>query len=499
MLTLAGIKNDFWNSDATDRSQWIKVLCTFLEDELLSDDPKAMQLQCNDNVVQAITTCLSMEFGKNFKCAWAIFADICDKFVLHSSIAMSRLYVIVIVLSCNAFVTDRTMINSKVFSNVFNGFLEKMQEANQGPAFNLYLLSIAKDLLTTMKMFVCPRQSRSDLHTIVLDEGIMFSFIDVIFQLECSDGFRDDLNFRLTCLKTIQHLSPSIKDERIRLNIVKHLFERLHFVKWSETIRELLVPPHDQSKCERLEVSFNIERGILCNTETSQVICHAQGGRGYCQARRGLSGESGTYQWKFKVLKDSKGNEGICLGVSMANVRDFSHLTSKDMWLYRSYNGGLYHDGEVVNPINILPEFSMDDVITVQLDLDEGTLSFAKNTAPLILAFDNMPNNIELYPVVVFYTSNHGEKVQIFDLCKVPKDLPLLCGEPICAPPNETLAQSYIDLLRWLYDHWKTTVEKFLLQHQTMLKTSIDEIGNLQNSSKVKKNENSIFIQSIFL
>ena len=117
----------------------------------------------------------------------------------------------------------------------------------------------------------------------------------------------------------------------------------------------------------------------------------------------------GTYQWKFKILKDTRGNEGICLGISLANVRDFSHLTSKDMWLYRSYNGGLYNDGEILHPINTMPEYSADDIITVQVDLDEGTMSFGKNNTPLLLAFDNLPTNVELFPIVVFYTSNHGE------------------------------------------------------------------------------------------
>ena len=117
----------------------------------------------------------------------------------------------------------------------------------------------------------------------------------------------------------------------------------------------------------------------------------------------------GIYQWKFKILKDTRGNEGICLGVSLANVKDFSHLTSKDMWLYRSYNGGLYNDGEILHPINPMPEYSIDDIITVQVDLDEGTMSFGKNATPLVLAFDNLPTNVELYPIVVFYTSNHGK------------------------------------------------------------------------------------------
>ena len=69
----------------------------------------------------------------------------------------------------------------------------------------------------------------------------------------------------------------------------------------------------------------------------------------------------------------------------------------------------------------------MDDVITVQLDLEDKTLSFAKNNAPLVLAFENLPS-VELQPVVVFHTSSHGGKVQIYDLVRLPKEQVLLSG-----------------------------------------------------------------------
>ena len=69
----------------------------------------------------------------------------------------------------------------------------------------------------------------------------------------------------------------------------------------------------------------------------------------------------------------------------------------------------------------------MDDVITVQLDLEDKTLSFAKNNAPLVLAFENLPS-VELQPVVVFHTSIHGGKVQIYDLVRLPKEQVLLSG-----------------------------------------------------------------------
>ena len=110
---------------------------------------------------------------------------------------------------------------------------------------------------------------------------------------------RWDLNLRMTMLKTIQHLSPMITDEQIRVMIIKHLFQRLYDVKWNENLTELLVPAnHNQPKVEKFEISFNIEKSILCSAETSQIVSHTQGGRGYCQVRRGIS--SNGHQGKNK-------------------------------------------------------------------------------------------------------------------------------------------------------------------------------------------------------
>ena len=47
-----------------------------------------------------------------------------------------------------------------------------------------------------------------------------------------------------------------------------------------------------------------------------------------------------------------------------------------------------------------------------QLDADKGSLSFAKNGGELRLAFTDLPTNVELFPVVVFYSLNPGEKVK---------------------------------------------------------------------------------------
>ena len=60
-----------------------------------------------------------------------------------------------------------------------------------------------------------------------------------------------------------------------------------------------------------------------------------------------------------------------------------------------------------------LPQFTQDDSITCILDMDARTLSFAKNDEQPVLAFEDLPTGIELYPCVTFYSSSPGEKVRI--------------------------------------------------------------------------------------
>lgn len=143
---------------------------------------------------------------------------------------------------------------------------------------------------------------------------------------------------------------------------------------------------------------------------------------------------------QFVIAKENERNEGTCVGVSKWPVRDFNHRTTSDMWLYRAYSGNLYHGGELSTTF---PGFTQGDVITCILDLDDKTISFAKNDSVSFnysfksgefkrfvvfieifgfclkielqeprVAFEDVEAT-ELFPCVMFYSSNPGEKVFI--------------------------------------------------------------------------------------
>lgn len=79
---------------------------------------------------------------------------------------------------------------------------------------------------------------------------------------------------------------------------------------------------------------------------------------------------------QFLIVKENHGNEGTCVGVSKWPVRDYSHRTTSEMWLYRAYSGNVYHNGE---QSTVLPSYTQGDYVTCVLDVNSRTLAFGKN------------------------------------------------------------------------------------------------------------------------
>ena len=97
----------------------------------------------NENTIQALCTALGIEFGKNFTNAWQKFNTICDKFVNAPAVSMTRLYMIVVLISCNA---SYPAMNSRIFANILNGFLEKLQRQD--------LVVVTKDMMSFLNFLV---------------------------------------------------------------------------------------------------------------------------------------------------------------------------------------------------------------------------------------------------------------------------------------------------------------------------------------------------------
>ncbi|XP_072409417.1 probable E3 ubiquitin-protein ligase HERC1 isoform X1 [Chiloscyllium punctatum] len=308
-----------------------------------------------------------------------------------------------------------------------------------------------------------------------------------------------NLRTRLLALHVLEAVLPacesSVEDDQMT-QVVEHLFLLISDCMWEAPIaqakhmiqakeKEQEIKLQKQGEVEEedenlpvQEVSFDPEKTQCCVVENGQVLTHGSGGKGYGLASTGIA--SGCYQWKFYIVKENRGNEGTCVGVSRWPVHDFNHRTTSDMWLYRAYSGNLYHNGEQTLT---LFSFTQGDYITCVLDMEARTISFGKNGEEPKLAFEDV-DATELYPCVMFYSSNPGEKVKI---CEVqmrgtPRDL--LPGDPICSPVATVLAEATIQLIRILHrsDKWTHCINKNMMDRLQKVKSCIKEI-----SQKLKK------------
>eukprot|EP00064_Thunnus_orientalis_P004505 superscaffoldBa00000410_g4517 len=269
--------------------------------------------------------------------------------------------------------------------------------------------------------------------------------------------------------------------------IVKHLFQLLSVYMWEEPLAERnheetadkdTGNPGSYDECIPIgDFSFDPHKLICCSLESGNILSHGSGGKGYGLATTAIT--SGCFIWKFHITKENRGNEGTCIGVSRWPVRDYNHHTTTDMWLYRAYSGNLYHGGELVRT---LPSFTQGDTITCILDMEAHTISFAKNDKEPKLAFEGVVAS-ELYPCVLFYSSNPGEKVALRDLQMRGMPSNLLPGEPLCSPQTTVLLESTVQLLRKLHqcDQWSPHINQHIHTHLELIGPLLkeDDLGSL--------------------
>ncbi|XP_062271365.1 probable E3 ubiquitin-protein ligase HERC1 isoform X2 [Scomber scombrus] len=299
-----------------------------------------------------------------------------------------------------------------------------------------------------------------------------------------------NLRTRLLALHVLEAVLPAcesnMEDDQMT-QVVERLFSLLsdcmweapiaqakHSIQIKEKVQELKLQGEAEEEDENLpiqEVSFDPEKAQCCVVENGQGLTHGSGGKGYGLASTGIS--SGCYQWKFYIVKENRGNEGTCVGASRWPVHDFNHRTTSDMWLYRAYSGNLYHNGEQTLTLS---SFTQGDFITCVLDMEARTISFGKNGEEPKLAFEDV-DATELYPCVMFYSSNPGEKVKICDMQMrgTPRDL--LPGDPVCSPMATVLAEATTQLIRILHrtDHWTHRINKTMIERLHKIKPCFRE------------------------
>ncbi|KAM9317693.1 putative E3 ubiquitin-protein ligase HERC1 [Pholidichthys leucotaenia] len=309
-----------------------------------------------------------------------------------------------------------------------------------------------------------------------------------------------NLRTRLLALHVLEAVLPACEaslEEDQMTQVVERLFSLLSDCMWEAPIAQAKHSIQIKEKVEELklqgeeedenlpiqEVSFDPEKAQCCVVENGQGLTHGSGGKGYGLASTGIS--SGCYQWKFYIVKENRGNEGTCVGVSRWPVHDFNHRTTSDMWLYRAYSGNLYHNGEQTLTLS---SFTQGDFITCVLDMEARTISFGKNGEEPKLAFEDV-DATELYPCVMFYSSNPGEKVKICDMQMrgTPRDL--LPGDPVCSPMATVLAEATTQLIRILHrtDLWTHRINKTMIERLHKIKPCFRESACSSGGQRLKK------------
>ncbi|XP_058472668.1 probable E3 ubiquitin-protein ligase HERC1 [Solea solea] len=309
-----------------------------------------------------------------------------------------------------------------------------------------------------------------------------------IISHKCPLGFPcfQNLRTKLLAFHVLERLLPACSEPVQIQQIIKQLFQLLSVYMWEEPQAERnhemaekdTGNPGSYDECIPIgDFSFDPHKIVCCSLESGNVLSHGSGGKGYGLATTAIT--SGCFIWKFQITKENRGNEGTCIGVSRWPVKDHNHHTTTDMWLYRAYSGNLYHGGELVRT---LPSFTQGDTITCILDMEGHTISFAKNDKEPKLAFEGVVAS-ELYPCVLFYSSNPGEKVALHDLQMRGMPSNLLPGDPLCSPRLMVLLESTVRLLRRLHqcDHWALHINQYIHSHLELIGILLkeDDFGNL--------------------
>ncbi|XP_062869323.1 probable E3 ubiquitin-protein ligase HERC1 isoform X2 [Trichomycterus rosablanca] len=311
-----------------------------------------------------------------------------------------------------------------------------------------------------------------------------------------------NLRTRLLALHVLEAVLPacesSVEDHQ-KNQVVERLFSLLSDCMWEvpvaqvkhslkEREQEIKLQTETEEEEENLpiqEVIFDPEKAQCCVVENGQGLTHGSGGKGYGLAATGIS--SGCYQWKFFIVKENRGNEGTCVGVSRWPVHDFNHRTTADMWLYRAYSGNLYHNGEQTLALS---SYTQGDYITCVLDMEARTVSFGKNGEEPKLAFEDV-DATELYPCVMFYSSNPGEKVKICEMQMrgTPRDL--LAGDPICSPVATVLVEAVSQLVRILHrsDGWTQSINRCMLQRLQQIRGCLRDGLPTPGGTRLRKSQ----------
>ena len=157
-----------------------------------------------------------------------------------------------------------------------------------------------------------------------------------------------------------------------------------------------------EMKGDRASIGGGAVRTVHTATSTSSPVYAAVGG--------GIM--RGSLVVVFKLESDVKDEECSCFGVCRRPVSSCAYDGTKDMWLWRSYNGYLYAQG--VDTTAKAAKVHAGDLVKLQLDMDRGELHGWVNDTDCGVLFSGLPRRDgPLAPCVQFYSSGRAVSIQV--------------------------------------------------------------------------------------
>lgn len=194
--------------------------------------------------------------------------------------------------------------------------------------------------------------------------------------------------------------------------------------------------------------------GGLMFSNGARTVASTASGDTLAVSTHGFS--TGMWTWDVRIDQDARDDECTAIGAVTKPIAAHKYQAASS-FMYRAYNGVLYGAGSVSGSKEKAHE---GDVVSVTLDADAGTLSFAINGTSQGVCFTGLRGPV--FPAVAFYSS--GRRATLVSC----KQLLPSCSSPDVAPATDSVVTSW--------DQAKSAGPSILLSNggRTMASTASD-------------------------
>ena len=155
----------------------------------------------------------------------------------------------------------------------------------------------------------------------------------------------------------------------------------------------------DKDNCRGVNIS---DDGLYLKTVGKEA---SESNLSYALGKIGIF--KGFCRYQFKIDKDIRNNEIVCIGIATKQFNpNMSYEKNPNLWILRGFNGNFYSKG-ITTQTN--GKFSVGDIVTVEVDMNLGTINFLINDMIVKLPNNSLEANNTYYPIVLIYYNREVE------------------------------------------------------------------------------------------